>query len=117
MHALTGGYSETGREWLNELNRTLEGNGAFALDYIRQNLPGIKAAKPQGTYMMWLDLAEYLETSGKSLDEVLHAGWDVGVGWQSGVLFEGPTHIRLNLASPLSRIQEAFRRMKEYVFI
>ena len=117
MHALTGGYSETGREWLNELNRTLEGNGTFALDYIRQNLPGIKAAKPQGTYMMWLDLAEYLETSGKSLDEVLHAGWDVGVGWQSGVLFEGPTHIRLNLASPLSRIQEAFRRMKEYVFI
>ena len=117
MHALTGGYSETGREWLNELNRTLEGNGAFALDYIRQNLPGIKAAKPQGTYMMWLDLAEYLETSGKSLDEVLHAGWDVGVGWQSGVQFEGPSHIRLNLASPLSRIQEAFRRMKEYVFI
>jgi cystathionine beta-lyase len=117
MHALTGGYSETGREWLNELNRTLEGNGAFALDYIRQNLPGIKAAKPQGTYMMWLDLSGYLETSGKSLDEILHAGWDVGVGWQSGVLFEGPSHIRLNLASPLSRIQEAFRRMKEHVFI
>ena len=117
MHALTGGYSKTGREWLNELNRTLEGNGAFALDYIRQNLPGIKAAKPQGTYMMWLDLSGYLETSGKSLDEILHAGWDVGVGWQSGVLSEGPSHIRLNLASPLSRIQEAFRRMKEYVFI
>ena len=67
--------------------------------------------------MMWLDLAEYLETSGKSLNEVLHAGWDVGVGWQSGVQFEGPSHIRPNLASPLSRIQEAFRRMKEYVFI
>ena len=117
MHALIGGYSDTGREWLEELNRTLKGNGMFALDYIGQNLPGIKAAKPQGTYMMWLDLTEYLEISGRSLDEILRAGWDVGVGWQSGVSFEGPSHIRLNLASPLSRIQEAFRRMKEYVFV
>ena len=73
-------------------------------------------ARPQGTYMMWLDLSDYLAGSGRTLEEVLHAGWDVGVGWQSGVHFEGPSHIRLNLASPLSRIQEAFRRMKEYVF-
>ena len=39
------------------------------------------------------------------------------MGWQDGRNFEGPCHIRVNLASPLSRIQEAFRRMQEYVFI
>ena len=116
MHALIGGYSAEGREWLQELNRTLEENGSFALDFIRREFPGITVARPQGTYMMWLDLSDYLAGSGRTLEEVLHAGWDVGVGWQSGVHFEGPSHIRLNLASPLSRIQEAFRRMKEYVF-
>ena len=72
---------------------------------------------PQGTYMMWLDLAGYLEASGRSLDDVLHAGWDVGVGWQDGRYFEGPSHIRLNLASPRARIEEALRRMREYVFL
>ena len=117
MHALIGGYSEMGREWLGELNRTLEGNGSYAMDYIRQRLPGVKVARPQGTYMMWLDVSGYLKESGRSLEEVLKAGWDVGVGWQSGVFFEGPTHIRLNLASPLSRIQEAFERMDRYVFV
>ena len=50
------------------------------------------------------------------VDDVLHAGWRVGVGWQDGRLFEGQTSIRLNLASPKARIEEAFGRMKRYVF-
>ena len=116
MHALIGGYSAQGREWLGELNRTLEGNAGFAEAYIREHFPGVSAAMPQGTYMMWLDLKEYLDRSGRTLDEVLHAGWDVGVGWQDGRQFEGPANIRLNLASPRSRIEEAFGRMKRYIF-
>ena len=44
------------------------------------------------------------------------AGWDVGVAWQDGRPFHGPCHIRMNLALPLSRVQEAFRRLDEYVF-
>lgn len=116
MHALIGGYSAQGREWLGELNRVLEGNGSFALEFMQENLPGVHSARPQGTYMMWLDLAEYLSASGRTLEDVLNSGWDVGIGWQSGIFFEGPTHIRLNLASPLSRIREAFERMQKYVF-
>ena len=116
MHALIGGYSSGGREWVKELNRTLEGNAGFASEFIRRNFPQVHTAMPQGTYMMWLDLKEYLERSAQTLDDVLHAGWDVGVGWQDGRQFEGQTHIRLNLASPRSRIEEAFGRMKRYVF-
>ena len=116
MHALIGGYSKQGREWLAQLNRTLEQNAAFAQEYIRTHLSPVRAAMPQGTYMMWLDLGEYLAQSGRTLDEVLHAGWDAGVGWQDGRFFEGPVNIRLNLASPPSRIEEAFRRMRDYVF-
>ncbi len=116
MHALIGGYSEEGREWLAELNRALEENGSFALDFMKKNLPFLHASRPQGTYMMWLDLSEYMKSSGRTQAEILSAGWDVGIGWQSGVLFEGPSCIRLNLASPLSRIREAFERMQRYVF-
>lgn len=36
------------------------------------------------------------------------AGWDVGVAWQDGRMFLQPCVIRMNLALPLGRVQEAF---------
>lgn len=116
MHALIGGYSPIGRDWLDGLMQALGQNAQFAADFVYTELKGVHTAMPQGTYMMWLDLKEYLASSGRTLDEVLRAGWRVGVGWQDGRLFEGQTNIRLNLASPKSRIEEAFDRMKQYVF-
>ena len=53
---------------------------------------------------------------GASLDDLLRAGWRVGVGWQDGRPFHGPCHIRMNLALPLSRVREAFERLDRYVF-
>jgi cystathionine beta-lyase len=32
-------------------------------------------------------------------------------------MFHGKCHIRMNLALPKVRVEEAFRRLKEYVFI
>ena len=52
----------------------------------------------------------------RTLDELLRAGWDVGVAWQDGRQHGGTTHIRLNVALPLSRVKEAFDRMDKYVF-
>ncbi len=43
----------------------IDGNHDFAVDYISRNIPMVKAYKPQGTYLMWLDmtgLAEKLNT-------------------------------------------------------
>ena len=56
------------------------------------------------------------EENYKSLDELLKAGWDVGVAWQDGRPFHGPCAIRMNLALPMSRVQEAFDRLDKYVF-
>jgi len=41
----------------------------------------------------------------------------VGVAWQDGRDFNGPYHIRMNLALPHSLVQEAFARLKQYVFV
>ena len=35
---------------------------------------------------------------------------------QDGRMFHGPCAIRMNLALPLSRVQEAFARLDKYVF-
>ena len=116
MHALIGAYSEEGAEWTDELLQVLEGNAKFAYEHIRNNYEGVIAAMPQGTYMMFLDCTKWCESHGVSLDELIKAGWDVGVAWQDGRRFQGPCHIRINLASPFSRIQEAFARLDKYVF-
>lgn len=116
MHALIGGYSECGAEWLGELTEVLEGNARFAYDYISEHFEGVSTAMPQGTYMMFLDCTENAAKTGRTIDDILKAGWDVGVTWQDGRKFNGPCHIRINLASPLPKIKEAFRRMDKYVF-
>ena len=116
MHALVGAYSPEGEEWARQLRQVLTGNVDFACDYIAGHFPGVSVSKPQGTYMLFLDCAEWLEARGKTMDELLKLGWDVGVVWQDGRAFFHPTSIRMNLALPRSRVEEAFHRLDACVF-
>lgn len=116
MYALIGGYSDEGAAWLEELRRVLTGNVDFACDYIAKHFDGVTVSKPQGTYMLFLDCTEWCRKHGKTIDDVEHAAWDVGVALQDGRMFHGPCHLRVNLALPLSRVEEAFRRLDQYVF-
>lgn len=116
MHALIGAYRAEGAEWVDELRQVLTQNVDFACDFIAQHFPGVQVSKPQGTYMLFLNCTEWCKAHGKSIDELVRAGIEVGVIWQDGVRFHGPCHIRMNLALPLSRVQEAFQRLDRYVF-
>ena len=116
MHALLGAYQPEGYEWVDELRQVITGNVDFACGYIGEHFDGVKLSRPQGTYMLFLDCGEWCEKHGKTIDELLAAGWDVGVMWQDGRPFHGAHHIRVNLALPLSRVQEAMRRLDAYVF-
>lgn len=93
-------YSDEGQAWTDELLQVLEGNCRYAYEHIRDHYPGVFAAMPQGTYMLFLDLTDYCKRTGRTLDEVIKAGWDVGVGWQDGRAFHGPCHIRMNWPLP-----------------
>ena len=116
MYALIGAYSPAGYAWLDELCQVIQGNLRFACDHIAAHYPEIQVTQPEGTYMLYLDCTAWCEKHGKSVADLLKAGWDVGVAWQDGRPFHGAHHIRMNLALPLSRVQEAFRRLDEYVF-
>lgn len=116
MHALTGAYSPEGEVWVDELRQVLTGNVDYACAYIAQHFEGVRVSRPQGTYMLFLDCTDWCAAHGRTIQELLRAGWDVGVAWQDGTKFHGPCHIRMNLALPLSRVQEAFNRLDKYVF-
>lgn len=116
MHALIGAYRTEGAEWVDELCQVLTDNINYAYEYIQRHFEGVSVCRPEGTYMLFLDCRQWCEMHQKTLDELLKAGWDVGVAWQDGRPFQHPWAIRMNLALPLSQVQKAFERLKEYVF-
>ena len=116
MHALIGAYQPEGCVWLDELREVITGNVNYAVEYIRKHFRGVELMKPEGTYMLFIDCEKWCKQHGKTIEEVEKAGYRVGVAWQDGRMFHGPYSIRMNLALPLARVQEAFERLNQYVF-
>lgn len=117
MYALLGAYTEEGQQWLEELKTVLTKNAAYACDFIEKNWKGVKVSRPQATYMLFLDCEEWCREKGVTIDQVQKAGLEAGVLWQDGRAFHGAYGIRMNLALPFARVQEAFERLNRYVFV
>ena len=81
MHALTGAYTAEGRQWLCELREVIASNVDYVCDFFARELPGVTCAKPQGTYMLFVDCAGCAQAHGVSIADILKRGWDVGIGW------------------------------------
>lgn len=116
MHALIGAYAPEGHAWTDELCQVLTENVDYACSYIKEHFSGVEVAKPEGTYLLFLDCTKWCEAHNKTLHELYLEGLTVGVAWQDGRDFHGPCHIRMNLALPMSRVKEAFERLDRYVF-
>ena len=116
MHALIGAYSSVGMEWLDELRTVLGTNVDKVYSYLTQQVEGIELAKPEGTYMLFLDCEKYCKNHGISIEELQKKGVKYGVIWQDGRPFHGEYGIRMNVALPTARVEEAIRRMDQYIF-
>ncbi len=116
MHALTAAYSDHGMEWVDQLRQVIGRNADYSCGYIKERFDGVSVSPPQGTYMLFADCTRWCREHGKTIEDVEKAAWRVGCAVQDGRAFFGPCHLRINLASPFSRIEEAFDRLDRYVF-
>ena len=110
--AVIAAYTE-GEEWLEQLKEYLDGTIDWTLDYIRRQLPGIKTFRPEGTYVLWLDLKNTGLSPNQIHDKIYHKA---NVCLEPGVLFDpagGKYFERICLSSPRSIIKEAFYRIEE----
>lgn len=100
-------------DWLADLCAYLTANRDFLVDYVRQNLPGIRTSVPDATYLAWLDCNDLL-TSGQIQGSphkfflekarlALNEGADFGPG--------GEGFVRLNFGCPRQTLVEALERM------
>ena len=116
MHALIGAYSPEGAEWVDELRQMLSRNMEYACSYITTHFKGVSFAKPEGTYMLFLDCEAWCRSHNKTIDALQRAGIACGVIWQDGRPFGGAYSIRMNLALPFSLVEEAMERLDRFVF-
>ena len=114
--ALTGAYSDEGARWLDELRTVLTENTAYAYDFLKEHVPGVELARPEGTYMLYLDCTKWCEAHGVTIDELLRRGVSCGVIWQDGRPFNVDNTIRMNVALPHALVVEAFDRLLKYAF-
>lgn len=114
MHALIGAYSPEGREWMKGLKEVLEANIQTSYDFFN-GIDGVSLSKPQGTYVIVPDFREWCVSGGKSLEELLRAGVEVGVLWRDGRQFHIPYGIRIALGLPTAKLDEALERLRRYV--
>ncbi len=117
LHALIGSYTRDGREWLGELREVIASNMQYAYNFFTREISGVSLAMPQGTYILLIECSEWLKNNNKTIDELVTTGYKYGVIWVNGKVYFAENSIRLNLALPLSRLQEVLERLKKYVFI
>jgi len=103
-----------GDEWLEQVLEYLEGNVEFTIKYLKEKIPQIKAIRPEGTYLLWLDCRE-LGMDPQSLSKFFREEAKVGMndGYTYGPGGEG--FMRLNIACPRSILEEALRRIERAV--
>ena len=99
-----------GEEWLGELLRYLEGNRDFLLAYLAERTPGIEAARPEGTFLAWLDCRGLgLDADGLRRFLVDEARLGLNDGRDFGPPGEG--FARLNFGCPRSILEEGLDRL------
>lgn len=59
---------------MDELRQVLTENVDYAYDYIQTHFEGVDLAKPEGTYMLFLDCEQWCKAHGKTMDELEAAG-------------------------------------------
>lgn len=58
--AVQAAYEE-GRPWFEELLGVVEGNYRYLRDRLEAELPGVRVADHQGTYLLWIDFSAYMD--------------------------------------------------------
>ncbi|GMT43671.1 MAG: aminotransferase [bacterium] len=101
----------SGGEWLDQLLNYLQGNITYLKNYLKDRIPGIHMAEPEGTFLVWLDFRE-LDMDVKQLENFL--AQKARLALNSGYWFgrQGAGYARMTIACPRSMLKEALVRLE-----
>ena len=119
--AVMAAYEE-GRPWFEELLCVIEGNYRYLRSRLESELPDVKVADLEGTYLMWIDLSAYMDrilSFSKTTDGAVTAMQhfmenECGIAADYGEWFGGDEYagcIRINLATCRENIETTADRI------
>ncbi|TCS84178.1 pyridoxal phosphate-dependent aminotransferase [Tepidibacillus fermentans] len=113
LEAINGPQDE-----LEKMRETFEQRRNILLNLIDE-IPGLKAIRPQGAFYVFIDVSEVLTTKSrqfKDADEWAKALLEEAkVAVIPGSGFGAPNHIRVSYATSIEQLQEGMRRIKEFI--
>lgn len=100
-----------GEEWRRQMLKYVEGNVDYVIDYLEQNIPQIRAWRPQASFLVWLDCRELHLDHDTLVDLFVNKA---RLALNDGAMFgkEGSGFMRLNVGCPRSMVVEAMNRLK-----
>ncbi len=107
MVAAEAAYRD-GDPWRQALLAYLRGNRDRVMEAVAA-MPGISLARPEATYLAWLDCRELI--AEYNIGDVAAFFEAAGVGLSDGRYFGAPGWLRLNFGCPRATLDEALARM------
>ena len=109
-NAVIAAYNES-EDWLEQIKDYFDKTFDWVLGFLNKNMPKVKCVRSEGTYVLWMDFRDY----GISAEEIRKRIYNhANVVLESGKLYDpdlGDGFERICLSSPLSIVQEAFKRI------
>jgi len=100
-----------GEGWLEQALKYIQSNIDYAINFIETKIPEIKADRPQGTYLLWLNFKGLNKTADEIKDALIEKGKILlNDGREFGQ--EGDGFFRLNVACPKSVLKEGLSRIE-----
>lgn len=111
IEAMIAAYSPEGKEWLDQMNAYIYKNYQWLNTFLSEHPEmGLRPTRMEGTYLSWLECS----ASGKTAQELCQM-WaeDKRVLLNPGDMYGqcAKYYVRVNLATQLSILQEAFTRL------
>jgi cystathionine beta-lyase len=103
-----------GSDWLDDLTNYLENTISWIQEYLNKELPQIKMSPVEGTYQIWLDFSE-LRLNKEALSDLVFKKAKLGLTPGQWFGKDSSMNMRMNIASPLSKIKDALIALKEAV--
>ena len=113
MVATEAAFSE-GEEWRQQMLSHIESNIDFVDEYLKANIPEVRAIKPQASYLVWLDFSALELEHEKLIDMLVN---DAHLAMNDGAMFGigGEQHTRLNVGTQRAVLEQAMSQLKEAI--
>lgn len=100
-----------GEEWLQQMLDYMSGNVKTLDNFLKTQMPKVKAVLPEASYLAWLDFSAYGLTHEQLKDKLIN---EAKVALNDGTTFGGDAYrccFRLNLGCPRAPLVDALNRI------